>query len=231
MPDTATVPVRRTSIGRKFLMATASIILFVYIIGHLAGNLKIFLGADSFNEYAAWLRVVGAPLFPEYGVIWVARVVLLAALVVHVGAYVDLWMRRRRARRTRYKKYDPQVFSWASRTMMWGGIAIFAFVVFHILHLTTGTIEPDAAYAFAYGDAYANTVAGFQIWWVTGFYIIGVVALGMHLYHGIWSAMQTFGINNPSYNRYRRPTAGIVAGLITLGYLTIPISVMAGVIG
>jgi succinate dehydrogenase / fumarate reductase cytochrome b subunit len=231
MPETATMPVTRTSIGRKLLMATASIILFVYIVGHLAGNLKIFLGPEPFNHYAEWLRVAGSPLFPEQGVLWIARVVLLAALFVHVGAYVDLWMRRRRARKTRYKKYDPQVFSWTSRAMMWGGIAIFAFVIFHLLHLTTGDIQPDVAYAFEQGNPYDNAIAGFRVWWVTAFYMVGVVALGLHLYHGLWSALQTFGINNPTYNRYRRPTAGVIAVLITIGYLSIPLAVMAGVIG
>ena len=231
MAETVKTPVTRTSIGRKFLMSGASLILFVYIIGHLAGNLKIFLGEDSFNHYAEWLRVAGSPLFPEQGVLWLARIVLLAALLVHVGAYVDLWLRKRRARSVRYKKYDPQVFSWTSRAMGWGGIAIFAFVIFHVLHLTTGHVEPDAAYQFEYGNPYQNAIAGFNVWWVTGFYIVGVIALGMHLYHGLWSAMQTFGVNNPKYNRYRRPTAGGIAILITLGYLSIPLGVMMGVIG
>ena len=231
MPDTATMPVTRTSIGRKLLKASASIILFIYIVGHLAGNLKIFLGPEPFNHYAEWLRVAGSPLFPEQGVLWIARVVLLAALLVHVGAYIDLWTRRRRARKTSYRKYDPQVFSWTSRTMMWGGIAIFAFVIFHLLHLTTGDIQPDVAYEFQRGNPYDNAIAGFRVWWVTAFYMVGVVALGLHLYHGLWSALQTFGVNNPRYNRYRRPTAGAIAVLITIGYLSIPLAVMAGVIG
>lgn len=231
MPQTVTTPVSRTSIGRKFLMAGSSIILFVYIIAHLAGNLKIFFGEDSFNKYAEWLRVAGTPLFPDQGVLWLARVVLLAALLVHVGAYVDLWMRKRRARSVRYKKFDPQVFSWTSRTMAWGGIAILAFVIFHVLHLTTGHVQPDLEYGFQYGNPYQNAIAGFNVWWVTGFYIVGVVALGMHLYHGLWSALQTFGINNPKYNHYRRPAAGWIAVLITVGYLSIPLAVMMGVIG
>ena len=230
MPETATVPIRRTSIGKKLLMASASILLFLFIVGHLAGNLKIFLGEDSFNHYAEWLRVAGTPLFPDQGVLWIARVVLLAALAVHVGVYIQLWMQKRRARSTRYKKYDPQVFSWASRTMMWGGIAIFGFVVFHLLHLTTGDIQPDLAYEFQRSNPYENAIAGFRVWWVTAFYVVGVVSLGMHLYHGLWSAMQTFGINNPTYNRYRRPTAGAIAALITIGYLSIPLAVAMGVI-
>lgn len=231
MPQTVTTSVSQTSIGRKFLMAGSSIILFAYIVAHLAGNLKIFFGEDSFNRYAEWLRVVGTPMFPDQGVLWVARVILLAALLVHLVAYLDLWRRKRRARSVPYKKFEPQVFSWTSRTMAWGGIAILAFVIFHVLHLTTGHVEPDTAYRFEYGNPYANAIAGFGVWWVTAFYVVGVVALGMHLYHGLWSALQTFGINNPKYNRYRRPTAGVIAILITVGYLSIPLAVMMGVIG
>ena len=226
MQDISEVRVTQTSIGRKLLMASASVILFGYIVAHLAGNLKVFLGAEAFNHYAEWLRVIGEPLFPEKSVLWIVRVVLLAAFFVHVGAYVQLWLQKRRARTTRYRKYDPQVFSWMSRTMMWGGIAIFAFVVFHLLHLTTGDVHPD----FVAGDAYANVIAGFQSLPVAAFYMVAVVALGMHLYHGLWSALQTFGINNPKYNRYRRPGAALVAVLITIGYLSIPLSVLMGVI-
>lgn len=226
MPDAASVRVSRTSIGRKLLMASASILLFGYVVLHLAGNLKLFLGAESFNHYAEWLRVVGEPLFPEKSLLWIARIILLWAFLVHVGVYVQLWREKRSARTTRYRKFDPQVFSWASRTMMWGGIAIFAFVIYHVLHLTTGDVHPD----FVVGDPYSNVVAGFQSLPVVAFYAVAVLALGAHLYHGLWSALQTFGISNPRYNRYRRPAAGIIAALITIGYLSIPIAVLVGVI-
>jgi succinate dehydrogenase / fumarate reductase, cytochrome b subunit len=230
MPETASVPIQATSIGRKLLMATSSIVLFLYVVGHLAGNLKVFFGPDPFNEYAAWLRVAGSPLFPGEGVIWIARVVLLGALLVHMGAYVQLWRQKRRARSTGYRTFDPQVFNWTSRTMAWGGIAIFGFVVFHVLHLTTGHIQPDPVVGFDHADPYANLIAGFSVWWVSGIYVIGVVALGMHLFHGLWSAMQTFGINNPKYNRYRRPSAAGIAILITIGYLVIPLAVLTGMV-
>ncbi len=225
-----TVPIRATSIGKKLLMASASLILFLFVILHLAGNLKIFLGEEPFNHYAEWLRTVGSPLFPSKTVLWIVRVLLIAAFLVHVGAYYLLWLRTRRARTHGYRKYDPQVFSWMSRAMLWGGIAILAFVVFHLLHLTTGTIHPDVAYRFQRANPYENAIAGFHVWWVTVFYVIGVVALGMHLYHGLWSAMQTFGINNPTYNRYRRPTAAAIAILIAVGYLSIPLGVAMGVL-
>jgi succinate dehydrogenase / fumarate reductase, cytochrome b subunit len=231
MPQTATVPIQRTSIGKKLLMATSSIILFLYVVAHLAGNLKIFFGPDPFNHYAEWLRVAGSPLFPDEGVLWIARVVLLAALLVHVGAYIQLWRQKRRARTVGYRTFDPQVFNWMSRTMMWGGIAILGFVVFHVLHLTTGHIQPDLAYEFQRHDPYENVIAGFRVWWVSGVYVVGVVALGMHLYHGLWSAMQTLGMNNAKYNLYRRPGAAAIAILITIGYLTIPLGVLFGMVG
>jgi succinate dehydrogenase / fumarate reductase, cytochrome b subunit len=230
MPETAIIPVRSTSIGKKLLMATSSIILFLYVVGHLAGNLKIFFGPDPFNDYAEWLRVAGSPLFPTEGVLWIARVVLLFALLVHVGAYVQLWRQKRRARTTGYRTFDPQVFNWMSRAMVWGGIAILGFVIFHILHLTTGHIQPDPVAGFQRHDPYENIIAGFSVWWVTGVYVIGVIALGMHLYHGLWSAMQTFGMNNAKYNHFRRPGVGAIAALITIGYLAIPLGVMMGAV-
>jgi succinate dehydrogenase / fumarate reductase cytochrome b subunit len=226
MPATATGSVFRTSIGKKYLMAASSVILFAYVILHLIGNLKVFLGPDPFNHYAEWLRVVGDPVFPSRSVLWIARVVLLGALAVHVVAYIQLWRRKRRARTQGYRQFEPQVFSQASRTMAWGGIAILAFVIFHLLHLTTGNVHPD----FIPGDAYHNVIGGFRVWWVAGIYIVGVVALGLHLYHGLWSALQTFGFSNPRYNDYRRPTALWIAVLIVIGYLSIPLSVLIGVI-
>jgi succinate dehydrogenase / fumarate reductase, cytochrome b subunit len=230
MQRMATVPIRATSIGKKLLMATSSVILFLYVVAHLAGNLKIFLGPDPFNHYAEWLRVAGSPLFPDEGLLWIARVVLLGALLVHVGAYVQLWRQKRRARSVRYRSFDPQVFSWMSRAMVWGGIAILLFVVFHVLHLTTGHIQPDPAAGFQRHDPYENVIAGFSLWWVSGIYVVGVLALGMHLYHGLWSALQTLGFNNPTYNFYRRPAAAVVAIVITVGYLTIPLGVLFGMV-
>jgi succinate dehydrogenase / fumarate reductase, cytochrome b subunit len=230
MQRMATVPIRATSIGKKLLMATSSVVLFLYVVAHLAGNLKIFLGPDPFNHYAEWLRVAGSPLFPDEGLLWIARVVLLGALLVHVGAYVQLWRQKRRARSVRYRSFDPQVFSWMSRAMVWGGIAILLFVVFHVLHLTTGHIQPDPAAGFQRHDPYENVIAGFSLWWVSGIYVVGVLALGMHLYHGLWSALQTLGFNNPTYNFYRRPAAAVVAIVITVGYLTIPLGVLFGMV-
>ncbi len=230
MQRMAAIPISSTSIGKKVLMALSSIVLFLYVVGHLVGNLKIFFGPDPFNDYAEWLRVAGSPLFPDEGLLWIARVILLAALFVHVGVYVQLWRQKRRARTVGYRTFDPQVFSWMSRAMMWGGLAILLFVIFHVLHLTTGHITPDPAAGFQRHDPYENIIAGFSLWWVSGIYVIGVLALGMHLYHGLWSGMQTLGMNNPKYNLYRRPAAAVVAIVIAVGYIAIPLGVLFGMV-
>lgn len=221
-------PVRMTgtSIGKKWLMALSSLVLFLYIVLHLVGNLKVFFGSDPFNEYAEWLRMAGSPMIPHGGLLWGFRVLLLIAIAVHIGAYIQLWLRTRTARGQRYRVYHPKVFSYASRTMVWGGITILVFVIYHLLHMTLGTVHPE----FVMGDAYSNVVLGFENPVVSLFYVIGVVALGLHLYHGIWSATQTFGINNPKYNRIRRPVALWTAVLISAGYISIPLAVLLGIV-
>ncbi|HUE77818.1 MAG TPA: succinate dehydrogenase cytochrome b subunit [Longimicrobiales bacterium] len=228
MATAAPARLTQTSIGKKWLMALSSTILFLYIVLHLVGNLKIFFGSDPFNHYAEWLRMAGSPMIPDEGVLWAFRVLLLIAIVVHIGAYVQLWLRTRKASggRGRYREYRPQVFSYASRTMAWGGITILAFVIYHLLHMTFGTVHPG----FIAADPYSNVVMGFESFWVSLFYMIGVIALGLHLYHGLWSATQTFGLNNPRYNRYRRPVALWTAALITAGYLSIPLAVLTGLV-
>ena len=226
MATAAPVRLTETSIGKKWLMALSSLVLFLYIILHLVGNLKIFFGSDPFNHYAEWLRVAGTPLVPDQGVLWIFRVLLLVAIFVHIGAYVQLWLRTRRARGTRYRVYRPQVFSYASRTMMWGGITLLAFVIYHLLHMTFGSVHPE----FVAADPYNNVVIGFESLWVSLFYIIGVIALGFHLYHGLWSATQTFGLDNPTYTRWRRPVALWTAVLISAGYISIPLAVLTGIV-
>lgn len=232
MATAAPTRMTATSIGKKWLMAISSTILFLYVILHLIGNIKIFYGADPFNHYSEWLRVAGAPLVPDQSVLWAFRVLLVLAIFVHIGAYIQLWLRTRRARGAatgggrRYRAYRPQVFSQTSRTMAWGGITLLAFVIYHLLHITFGTVHPE----FIAGDPYNNVVIGFENLWVSLFYIVGVIALGLHLYHGLWSATQTFGLNNPKYNRWRRPVALWTAILISAGYISIPLAVLTGIV-
>ncbi len=213
-----------TSIGKKFAMALSAIFLLLYLVLHMWGNLKIFFGPEKFNHYAEWLRVVGEPVFGPKQVLWIFRVVLLAALAVHVYAYAELWLQSYRARKHKYRRYDPQVFSFASRAMIWGGIAIFLFVLYHLMHFTWGNRHPD----FIPGDAYHNVVVGFQSWPLVLIYLGALLAVGLHLYHGVWSWFQTMGLSNPQLNQWRRPAALVVALVVCLGFATVPIAVVTG---
>lgn len=216
----------RSSVGKKALMAVSGILLAGFVVAHMLGNLKMFQGAQAMDEYAQFLRELGYPILPEYGVLWIARIALLAAVGVHAVAAFHLWKQSRSARPTRYRKEDSQVFSYASRTMRWGGVIVLLFVVYHILHFTTGTVHPE----YEYGAVYANVVVGFQNPLVAGFYLVAVGALALHLHHGLWSVFSTLGVQNPRIERFRRPLAGAIAFLLFAGYATVPVGVVAGIL-
>ncbi len=216
----------RSTVGKKILMALSGLLLFLFIIGHMLGNLKVFEGPDAFNAYAEGIRTFGYPFLPEYGFLWLARLVLLGAVGLHILAAVQLWQRSRGARARKYRKETNLSFSYASRTMRWGGVLIFLFVVYHILHMTTGQAHPD----FVYGDVYANFIIGFQSPLVVGFYLVAQVALCLHLYHGIWSMTQSVGATHPKYDRMRRPVAGVFATGIFIGFIIPPMAVLLGLL-
>lgn len=215
-----------SSVGKKILMAATGVILYGFVIGHMVGNLKVYMGPTAFNHYAEGLRTFGAPFFARGQLLWLIRLLLIASVLVHVIFAIQLWLKSRRARRHGYKKYEGLEFSYASRTMLWGGIAIVAFLVFHLMDLTFGNVNPQ----FIPGDAYHNFVASFQRVPVSIAYIAAMIPLGLHLYHGFWSMLQTLGANNPKYNRWRRPIAGVLSTLIVLGNISFPVSVLLGVI-
>lgn len=215
-----------SSVGKKILMAVTGLILYGFVIGHMIGNLKVYMGPAAFNHYAEGLRTFGGPFFARGQLLWIVRLVLIFSLGVHVVAAVKLWLKSKRARKQGYKKYDGLEFSYASRTMLWGGIAVLAFVIFHLLDLTFGAVNP----AFIPGDAYHNFVSTFQRIPVSIAYIAAMIPLGLHLYHGFWSMLQTLGANNPKYNRLRRPIAGVLSALIVLGNISFPVSVMLGIV-
>jgi succinate dehydrogenase / fumarate reductase cytochrome b subunit len=217
-----------STVGKKILMASTGVILFLFVIGHMVGNLKIYMGREVFNHYAEGLRSFGSPFFAHGQLLWLIRAVLIACVLVHIIAAVQLWLRSRAARPVGYRKYEVNelVFSRASRTMLWGGLALGAFVVFHLLHLTTGTVHPD----FVPGDAYHNFIRGFQSVPVSVAYILAMIPLGLHLYHGFWSMLQTLGANNDKYNHVRRPVAAVLALLVTLANISFPVAVLAGVL-
>ena len=216
----------QTTIGKKVAMAVAGLVLWGYLVLHLAGNLKAFTGEQHFNEYSEFLRTMGAPVLGYSQALWLVRIILIIALVVHLVAFGQLWLKSRAARRVGYRKFEPEVFSYASRTMKWGGIAILLFVVYHLLHLTTGDVHPT----FEAHQAYRNMVSGFQSPLPSVIYLIGMIAVGLHLYHGLWSVFQTMGWNNKHYNRLRRPLALVISLGITLGFLSVPFAVWTGII-
>lgn len=216
----------RSSVGKKVVMAVTGAFLFLFVVGHLLGNLKIYQGAEKFNAYAEFLREMGAPIFAHNQALWLARILLLGAVGVHIISAIQLTLMSWRARGQTYKKQERIAFSYASYTMRWGGVVVAAYVIYHLMHLTWGT----AHHSFDPTDPYHNVISGFQRWPVALVYIIAMIPLGLHLYHGIWSAMQTLGVNNPKYNTWRRPTAGVIAGAIVVGYISIPIAVLTGLV-
>lgn len=215
-----------TSVGKKIFMALTGGILVAFLIGHMVGNLKVFQGPEAFNHYAEGLRVFGSPFLGKGQLLWLVRLALLASVVVHIVAVVQLYRRSAAARTHRYGRYRSLAFSFTSRTMLWGGITILAFVIYHLMHMTIGNAHPD----FIHGDAYHNFVAGFRVWPVTLGYLAAMVPLGFHIYHGTWSALQTLGANNPTYNRFRRPVAVGLAVAIVAGFAAGPLAVVIGIV-
>lgn len=207
-------------------MAITGIFLFGWIFAHMFGNLKLYLGAEHFNEYAKWLRVMGAPAMPYSALLWVMRLALLVAVWLHVQAATQLTLMNREARPIGYTNRDYITASYASRTMRWGGVIILLFILYHLLHLTFGTVHPN----FIENDPYHNVVAGFQVWWASAIYIIANLALGLHLYHGLWSMFNSLGLNHLKFNAWRRTFAIAFALIITLANVSFPIAVLIGVV-
>ena len=205
--------------GKKVVMAVTGCILFLFIIGHLLGNLLVFAGHSRYNSYAAILHF-------DDTLLWIVRIVLIVAVILHITATVQLWLRNKRARPVDYSRKEAINSSFASRTMYWSGPIILAFVIFHLLQFTAGYIHPESQ--FIEGDVYHNVVAGFQVWWVSVWYIFSMILLGFHLRHGLWSMFQSVGYNHPRHTPILKKSAFMIAVLIVLGYISIPISVLAG---
>ena len=218
----------RSSVSLKILMAVTGLLLVGFLFAHMAGNLKIFVGAESFDHYAHWLRTIGMPLLPESWYLWIQRAGLTAALIGHIAAATILTRRARRARPVRYAHRPKVQGSYAARTMRWGGVIVLLFVIYHILDLTTGTLNPIGDRA----HPYANVVADFapDRWYVTLFYTLAVVAVGFHLRHGIFSAMRTLGQQTPRGERRARAISLVLSLVLVVGYLSVPFAVTIGVV-
>lgn len=207
----------RSTIGKKVVMAVTGIGLVVFVIGHMLGNLQVFLGSDVFNHYAETLQGMGALL-------WLARAGLLVAAILHVVAAYQLTMINRRARPQAYARVEPQVATVASRWMRWGGVVLALFIVYHIGHMTTGSFHPF----FVRGQAYGNVILGFRSPWVVLFYVVAMVLLGLHLFHGIWSSVRTLGIARPGPRPLQRTVALWLAVGLWAGFTAVPVAVYLG---
>jgi succinate dehydrogenase / fumarate reductase cytochrome b subunit len=217
----------RSSIGKKAVMAITGLILFGWIFLHMLGNLKLYLGAEHMNEYGYWLRTIGTPAMPETGLLWIMRLLLLVCVVLHIHAAYALTRMSHEARPVAYRSHEHVRASYASRTMRWGGVIILLFILYHLAHLTIGwRVAPPAD--FIRDDPYHNVVVGFRVWWVAAFYIVANLALGLHLYHGVWSLFNSLGLNHRKFNAWRRNFATAFAVLITAGNISFPLAVLAG---
>jgi succinate dehydrogenase / fumarate reductase cytochrome b subunit len=211
-----------SSVGKKVVMAVTGLIGIGFLIIHVLGNLLVFRGPDAINSYSHFLHSTGELL-------WVARAVLLASVILHVIAAYQLTMQNRAARPVGYAKREAQVATLASRTMRWGGVLLLIFIILHILHFTTGTVRP--AGTFIEGDVFANVVASFRIWWVVLFYVVAMIALGAHIYHGAWSSVRTVGVAQPSEDPMKRRVALVLAVFLWLGFSLVPVAIFLGIVG
>lgn len=214
----------RSALGKKAVMAVTGFVLFGFVFVHMVGNLKLYLGPEKLNHYGEFLREVGAPVFLHGQVLWIFRAVLLLCVVLHMHCAWVLTRASWAARPIGYREQQAIQSTYAARTVRWGGVIIAAFVLYHLAHLTLGWTTDG----FQPGKPYENVVAGFQVPWIAGFYIVANLALGLHLYHGIWSLFQTLGWNSPGFNPWRRRFAAAFAVIITAGNVSFPVAVLAG---
>jgi succinate dehydrogenase / fumarate reductase cytochrome b subunit len=207
-----------SSVGKKVVMGATGLILVAFVILHMAGNLQFFAGQERFNAYSHLLQVDIIELT------WLLRITLLVAVVLHIVAAYQLTMRNRAARPEDYVKREPQVSTYAARTMRWGGVYLLLFIPYHLMHFTIGNVHP----AFVRGQAYGNVVIGFESVWVGIFYLGAMAFLALHLYHGAWAMFRTLGVARPSNDPLHRRLALAIAIIIPVGFSLLPLSVMLG---
>jgi succinate dehydrogenase / fumarate reductase cytochrome b subunit len=221
-------PFFTSDVGMKWMMALTGIGLLGYVLVHMIGNLKIFIGPEDLDHYAESLRTLLYPIFPKEGVLWLFRIGLSAMAIIHIWSATVLALRNRKARGTiRYeKKREYAAANYASRTMLWGGVLIALFVIYHLADLTIGSANPD----YVAGDVYNNVVYSFERWPVALFYLVTMFFLALHIYHGAWSLFQSLGMANPRYDVWRRWMAVALALAILIGNSSIPIAVQLGIL-
>jgi len=200
-------------------MAVSGLLLYGFVVGHMLGNLQVFLGPEAINAYGEFLQG-----FLHGQGVWIARGVLLLAVALHVWAALSLTLANAAARPLGYREWQARESSYASRTMVWSGPLLLAFIVYHLLHFTVGNAHPD----FVRGDVFRNLVVGFQNPFASAFYILAMLALGLHMYHGFWSMLQTLGLSHPRWTRVRRGLSLLLAGAVVAGNISIPLAVLLG---
>jgi succinate dehydrogenase / fumarate reductase, cytochrome b subunit len=210
-----------STVGKKMVMAITGLVLFGFVIVHMLGNLQIYAGAEAINAYGAFLHS-----FLHGAGIWVFRAVLLTAVPLHIWAMAALTVTNRKARPVAYRRWKARTSTYASRTMRWSGVFLLAFIIFHLLHLTTGDVHPD----FIPGDVYHNLIIGFQVVPVAIIYLVATLLLALHLFHGSWSMLQTVGLSHPRYDRARNVLCIGLAALVVVGNLSFPIAVLTGLL-
>jgi succinate dehydrogenase / fumarate reductase, cytochrome b subunit len=208
-------------------MAITGLIFVGFILAHMYGNLMIFAGEEAFDEYAEHLRELLTPMLPYGGALWILRIVLLASLVGHAYAAFALWSRAGKARKSRYAVSGVAKSLFVSKAMRWGGVALLLFLVFHILHFTTNTIQINGDF----DSPAARLVSSFEVWWAVGIYTFAVLALGMHLLHGVWGAGMTLGLNTSIAAAERLRIAAVLIAVVTVvGFLLPPFAILFGII-
>ena len=217
----------RSAVGKKYVMAITGVVMMAFVFAHMVGNLKMYMGAEEMNHYGEFLRALLYPLVPRQVALWMLRLGLIVALVLHVHATYSLTMMNRRSRPVKYQSdRDYIAATFAARSMRWTGVIVLLFLVYHLLDLTFGPANPN----FQHALPYENTVASFQRPVVAIFYIVANLALGVHLYHGAWSLFQSVGWNRRRFNAWRRYFATGFAGIIVAGNVSFPLAVMTGVL-
>lgn len=222
-----------TAVGKKYVMALTGIALLGFVFAHMVGNLKMYIGPEEFNHYAEFLRQLLVPILPENVALWLMRIGLIVAVILHIHAAYSLTVMNRRARAVKYQSpRDYEIANFASRTMRWTGIIVFLFLLWHLADLTFGWVNGVGGDGdFVSGDVYGNVVRSFERVPVSVLYIVANIALGIHLFHGVWSLFQSMGWNNPRFNAWRRHLAVAFATVIVVGNVSFPIAVLAGIVG
>ena len=226
-PGNPAVALWSTAVGKKVVMAVTGVVLVGFVIAHMVGNLKIFLGKEAIDSYASFLRTMGEPLVPYETLLWTARFILLVSVVLHIIAAVQLTLMNWSARPRAYQTKRSIATSIAALTMRYSGVVLALFIVYHLFHLTAGAVG-FAPGAFHHLKVYDNIVAGFSVWYVSLFYIVAMAGLCLHLDHGVWSMFQTLGLNNAGISPALRVVSRVVAAVVFAGFISVPVAVLAG---